>query len=131
MLPFRDDWIGQERLSEPDGAKRDLSTSRPVQHDPPPVVGPVQIDLLIFDELTHNLADGHLMNRDSEATLTPRDPDSWVGHAMEGKCCWSDLELRPPVDATQPFDNEVDAEKQVACPITFSESPAKKSGRQM
>src|SRR5262245_60103171 len=119
MLPFRDDWFGQERLCEPDGPKRDLSTSRPVQHDPPPVVGPIQIDLLIWDELTHNLADGHLMNRDAEATLTPRDSDSWVGHTMEGESCRSDLELRTPVDTTQPFDNEVDAEKQVACPIPF------------
>jgi hypothetical protein len=119
MLPIAQHRLCQQRLGEAHGAEGDLAAGRPVEPNLPPVVRPIEVDLLIGDGRPLDPIDGHRMDRGPEAAVAPVDRDPRVGDAVEHEGRRGDPELRAPADAAQSLDDEVDPEQEVAGPVAL------------
>ena len=117
MLPLADNRLREEGLRTPHRSKRDFTSLRPIQLDPPMVVGSIEVDLLILNGFTHNSRDRDFMNRYPVTAVSPIDRNLGIGDSVKDQRRRSNPESRIPADAAKPFDDEVEADNEIASPI--------------
>src|SRR5262245_47937161 len=117
MLPLADNGLREEGLRKPHRSKRDFASMRPIQLDPPMVVGSIEVDLLILNGFTQNSRDRDFMNRYPVTAVSPIDRNLGIGDSVKDQRRRSNPESRIPADAAKPFDDEIEADNEIASPI--------------
>lgn len=109
-----------QRLGKANRAKADHAALGPVEQNPPAIVGPVEVDLLVSDRLALDPIDGHRVHRGSEPAVTPVDLDAQIRDPMEDEGRWGDAKLRAAADAAEPLNDEINVQDEIARPVRLA-----------
>src|SRR6188768_3061512 len=117
MLAWAQHRLGAQALREAGRAKGDFAAGGPIGPDRPPIVAPVEKYLLLFHWLSHDAVDRDRVDRRLKAALAPAHADARVGDAVKYERRRRDPELERLVHPADPFDDEVEVEREVAGPV--------------